>query len=139
WLVALAIDYGGPIALYWLPGKPRLSHATWDVGTAHFAERFQLFVIIALGESIVITGATTASRALDTATVFAFALAFLSTATLWWLYFNYVATILERRLELAEKRTLVARDAYTYLHVTLVAGIILTAVGNELVIAHPTD
>ena len=139
WLVALAIDYSGPIALYWVPGKPRLSASTWEVGSAHFAERFQLFVIIALGESIVITGATTASRALDTATVFAFALAFLSTAALWWLYFNYVATILQRRLELATERTLVARDAYTYLHVALVAGIILTAVGNELVIAHPTD
>jgi low temperature requirement protein LtrA len=139
WLAALVIDYSGPLALYRVPGRPRLSHATWTVESSHFAERFQLFVIIALGESIVITGATAAGRTLDTATVVALSLAFASTAALWWLYFNYVATILQRRLELAEKRTLVARDAYTYLHVFVVAGVILTAVGNELVIAHPTD
>jgi low temperature requirement protein LtrA len=108
------------------------------VGTEHFAERFQLFVIIALGESIVITGATTAGFELTTARVVAFALAFLVTAALWWLYFNLVATIAERRLALAENRTVVARDAYTYLHVLIVAGILLTAVGDEIVIAHPT-
>ncbi|TMC67857.1 MAG: low temperature requirement protein A, partial [Chloroflexi bacterium] len=62
-------------------------------------------------------------------------------AALWWLYFSYVAKIAERRLELASapERTRLARDAYTYLHVLMVAGVIVTAVGNELVIAHPID
>src|SRR6266508_2056856 len=50
WLAALAIDYSGPLVLYRVPGRPRLSHSSWDVETAHFAERFQLFMIIALGE-----------------------------------------------------------------------------------------
>src|SRR5215207_2045851 len=139
WLAALAVDYGAPLVTFWLPGRPRLSPEVWNVGTEHFAERFQLFIIIALGESIVITGATTAELALTTATVAAFALAFLATAALWWLYFNLVATIAQRRLAQAENRTLLARDAYTYLHVVIVAGIILTAVGDELVIAHPTE
>jgi low temperature requirement protein LtrA len=139
WLAALAIDYSAPLVLYWLPGRPRLASATWDVETAHFAERFQLFMIIALGESIVLTGATTAELDLDSARVVAFGLAFLGTAALWWLYFNYVARIAERRLELAPDRTRLARDAYTYLHVLMVAGVIVSAVGNELVIAHPTD
>jgi low temperature requirement protein LtrA len=124
---------------YWVPGRPRLRPEIWEVGTSHFAERFQLFIIIALGETIVITGATTAELSLTTARVTAFGLAFLSTAALWWLYFNLVATIAERRLAQAEHRTLLARDAYTYLHVVLVAGILLSAVGDELVIAHPTD
>jgi hypothetical protein len=66
-------------------------------------------------------------------------LAFLATAALWWLYFSLVATIAERRLALAENRTVLARDAYTYLHVVIVAGILLSAVGDELVIAHPSD
>jgi low temperature requirement protein LtrA len=118
----------------------RLTGEAWTVGTAHFAERFQLFIIIALGESIVVTGATTSQLRLDAATLAAFALAFLGTAALWWLYFDYVARIAERRLELAgPRRTLVARDAYTYLHVVMVAGVIVSAVGDELVIAHPTD
>ena len=58
---------------------------------------------------------------------------------MWWLYFNYVARVAERRLELAPDRTRLARDGYTYMHVLLVAGVILAAVGDELVIAHPTD
>jgi low temperature requirement protein LtrA len=76
---------------------------------------------------------------LTTARITALALAFLSTAALWWLYFNLVAAIAERRLAQAEHRTVLARDAYTYLHVAIVAGILLSAVGDELVIAHPTD
>jgi low temperature requirement protein LtrA len=139
WLAALAIDYGAPLVTFWLPGRPRLSPEAWEVGTEHFAERFQLFIIIALGESIVITGTTTAQLKLSTPTVAAFGLAFLAAAALWWLYFNLVATIAERQLANAEKRTLLARDAYTYLHVVIVAGILLTAVGDELVIAHATD
>jgi low temperature requirement protein LtrA len=139
WLAALALDYGAPLVTYWLPGRPRLSAEAWEVGSEHFAERFQLFIIIALGETIVITGATTAELELTTATVAAFGLAFLATAALWWLYFNLVAAIVERRLAESENRTLLARDAYTYLHVLIVAGILLAAVGDELVIAHPTE
>jgi low temperature requirement protein LtrA len=139
WLAALAIDYCAPLVLYWVPGRPRLAASTWDVETAHFAERFQLFMIIALGESIVVTGATTSGLGLDTARVAAFAVAFLGSAALWWLYFDYVARIAQRRLELAPDRTLLARDGYTYLHVVMIAGVILSAVGDELVILHPTE
>jgi low temperature requirement protein LtrA len=139
WLAALAVDYGAPLALYRVPWRPRLTTSDWDVETAHFAERFQLFVIIALGESIVITGATTADLHLDAARVAAFALAFLATAAMWWLYFNFVAGIAQRRLATALDRTQLARDGYTYLHVVIVGGVIAAAVGAELVIAHPTD
>ena len=139
WLAALAVDYVAPLVTYWVPGLQRLTPDAWEVGTGHFAERFQLFIIIALGESIVITGATTSGHELTTATVVAFSIAFLITAALWWLYFNLVAAMAERRLAEAEHRTQLARDAYTYLHVVIVAGILLTAVGDELVIAHPKD
>jgi low temperature requirement protein LtrA len=139
WVAALAIDYAAPRALYWIPGRRHLGSSAWQVQVSHFAERFQLFIIIALGESIVITGATTSELDLDAAGLAAFAVAFLGSAALWWLYFNMAARVAERRLELAENRTDLARDAYTYLHVVLVAGIIVTAVGDELVIAHPSD
>jgi low temperature requirement protein LtrA len=139
WCAALAVDYGAPLVLYRVPGRPRLSPSTWALETGHFAERFQLFVIIALGETIVITGATTAELELDAARLVAFAIAFLGTAALWWLYFDYAARVAARRLELSSDSTRLARDAYTYLHVVMVAGIIVSAVGDELVIAHPTD
>ena len=139
WLAALALDYAAPFATFWVPGLPRLGPEAWNVGSGHFAERFQLFIIIALGETIVITGATTSELDLTTARIFALGLAFLATAALWWLYFSLVATIAERRFAMAENRTVLARDAYTYLHVVIVAGILLSAVGDELVIAHPTE
>jgi low temperature requirement protein LtrA len=139
WVAALAVDYGAPLATFWVPGRTRLGGETWDVQVSHFAERFQLFIIIALGESIVITGATTSGLELDAARVAAFAVAFLGSAAMWWLYFNYVARIAERRLELSANRTVLARDAYTYLHVVMVAGVIVAAVGDELAIAHPTE
>ena len=139
WLAALAIDYAGPLVTFWVPALPRVGMGAWEVGSEHFAERFQLFIILALGESVVITGATTADLELTTARVVAFGCAFLATAALWWLYFSLVATITQRRLALAENRTVLARDAFTYLHVLIVAGILLSAVGDELVIAHPTE
>jgi low temperature requirement protein LtrA len=139
WMVALVLDYGAPLVLYWVPGRRHLSSSTWQVGTEHFAERFRLFIIVALGESIVITGATTAELDLEPATFLAFGIAFLGSAALWWLYFNLVATLAQRHLADAEDRTKLARDVYTYLHAGLVAGIIVTAVGDELVIAHPTE
>lgn len=139
WVVALALDYGGPLVTFRVPGLPRVAPEVWEVGTEHFAERFGLFVILALGESIVITGATTAALELDMSRFVALGVAFLLSAALWWLYFTSVARIAQRHLELSEHRTLLARDAYTYLHVVIVAGVIVSAVGDELVIAHPTE
>jgi low temperature requirement protein LtrA len=139
WVVALALDYCAPLVTYWIPGRRRLAPATWNVGTEHFAERFGLFIILALGESIVITGATTSDLDLDAARIIAFIMAFLASAALWWLYFSSVASLGEHYLEVSENRTILARDAYTYLHVVFVAGIILSAVGDELVIAHPME
>jgi low temperature requirement protein LtrA len=139
WLIALAIDYGGPLCTFWVPGLPRIESSAWQIEVSHFAERFQLFVILALGESIVVTGVTTSAEDLDAARLAAFVLAFLGTATMWWVYFNAVSAIAARRLELAANRTRTARDGYTYLHVVLVGGIIVAAVGDELVIAHPNE
>lgn len=140
WLIALAIDYGAPAVTYTVPGMKPMPATSWTVETSHFAERFGLFILLALGETIVVTGLTTSGSSLDLAEIVAFSVAFLSTAAMWWLYFTYVARIAERRLELAgDRRTNMARDAYTFLHIALVAGIIVAAVGDELVIAHPTE
>lgn len=139
WLLALAIDLTAPFLTYHVPGLERMRPETWNVTSEHFSERFQLFVIIALGESIVITGATTAEFELTSDVVAAFVVAFLGSAALWWLYFNRAAERLAGHLERADNRTLVARDIYTYLHIAVIAGIIVAAVGDELLIGHPGD
>ena len=138
WLLAIGIDLSGPAAGYWLPGKGRALTTDWEVDASHFTERFQLFIIIALGESIVVTGATASGFDITAARAFAIAIAFLGSAALWWLYFDYVARIAAVRLELAgDNRGGLARDAFTYIHLLLVAGIIVAAVGDELLIVHP--
>ncbi len=133
------LDYAGPYAGYWNPVHGRSETTDWEIESAHFSERFQLFVIIALGESIVVTGATAAGFDITLARGAAIAVAFLGSAALWWLYFDYVARIAQLRLDKADDRGRLARDAYTYLHIPMIAGIIVTAVGDELVIAHPSE
>ena len=141
WLGALGLDLAGPLAKYWLPGMGTTPMSQWQIEGAHFGERFQLFVIIALGESIVLAGATASDTGLSVDVVAALLLALLSSTALWWLYFGEVAgAVLERiRGATADERGQIGRDIYTYLHLPIVAGIVLVAVADELVIAHPTD
>jgi low temperature requirement protein LtrA len=140
WLGALALDLAAPMARYWLPGMGGTPMSEWQIDGGHFAERFQLFIIIALGESIVLTGVTASSVGLDAAVVVALGVAFVGSTALWWLYFGQVVSSAVRRISatVAEAGQ-IGRNAYTYLHIPIVAGIILTAVGDELVIAHPAD
>jgi low temperature requirement protein LtrA len=141
WLSALGLDLAAPLLTYWLPGVGTTPMSQWQIEGAHFGERFQLFVIIALGESVVLAGATASDTGLSVDVVAALLLAFLSSTALWWLYFGQMAGIvLERiRTATAEERGRIGRDIYTYLHLPIIAGIVLVAVGDELVIAHPTD
>ena len=139
WLTALGIDLAAPLMRYWLPRRGPTPMTEWEIDAGHFAERFQLFVIIVLGESIVLTGATATDVGLTSSVVVALGVAFLSSVALWWLYFGREATSAVRRMAADEAPGRVGRDAYTYLHLPIVAGILLTAVGDELVITHPTE
>ena len=141
WLGALGLDLAAPLVTYWLPGVGATAMSQWQIEGAHFGERYQLFVIIALGESIVVAGATASDTGLRLEVVAALLLALLSSTALWWLYFGQVArrVLAEIRAAPPEQRGKIGRDIYTYLHLPIVAGIVLVAVGDELVIAHPTD
>jgi low temperature requirement protein LtrA len=139
WIVALVLDYAGPYTGYWNPLHGRSVTTEWEIESSHFSERFQLFVIIALGESIVVTGLTAAGFDITLARGAAITVAFLGSAALWWLYFDYVARIAQVRLDKADDKGRLARDAYTYLHIPMIAGIIVTAVGDKLVIEHPSE
>ena len=137
WLTALAIDFFAPWVRFWVPGLGSSAVSDWSVDPAHIAERCGLFVIIALGESVIMTGATFAELQWDPYNTAGFAAAFIGTVAMWWVYF---ATTAEEASELFERRTdpgTLARAAYTYAHIPIIAGVILTAVGDELVLAHP--
>jgi low temperature requirement protein LtrA len=139
WLAALGLDLAAPLVMFWLPGFGSTPTSQWQIDGPHFAERFQLFVIIALGESIVLAGVTASDTSLGGAYLVALGLAFVSSTALWWLYFGHVATSVAERIAGAAPTQAgrIGRDVYTYLHLPIVAGIVLAAVGDELVIAHP--
>lgn len=138
WGVALTIEYISPAARFWTPGLGFSSVEAWAVEGGHMAERCAGFIIIALGEAVVVNGATFADLTWTTENVSAFLSAFVGSIAMWWIYFHKGA---EAGSELISKSTdsgRVARLAYTYLHLPIVGGIILSAVADELVLKHPT-
>lgn len=138
WVVALVIEYISPSLGFWTPGLGASTTSDWDVEGGHLAERCALFVIIALGESVLVTGATFGKLAWTPVSVAAFLVAFVGSVAMWWIYFNIGAERGSRQIAAAEDPGRLARLVYTYLHLPLVAGIIVAAVGDELVLAHPT-
>jgi low temperature requirement protein LtrA len=127
WTAALAIDYAGPA---WLTRK-RL-RGLQEVAVAHFAERYGLFVIICLGESVIAIGS--GARPLTAGRVEAVVLCLAIMVAMWWAYFDELAEAAEQRLREHEDAVLAAADAYSYIHVLIVAGIIVFAVGARLLV-----
>ncbi len=137
WGIAIAIELASPALGFWLPGHGRSTTSDWDVDGGHMAERCALFIIIALGESLLIIGATLGDLPWTPAPLAAFVVAFIGSAAMWWIYFDTGAARGSRRIAASKDPGRLARLAYTYLHLPIVAGIIVAAVGDELVLAHP--
>jgi len=137
WAVALGIEYISAAVRFWIPKYGASSIEDWAVEGGHMAERCAGFIIIALGESIVVTGATFADLAWTAETVSAFASAFIGSLAMWWIYFHRGAEAGSELISKSSEPGRLARLAYTYLHMPIVAGIILSAVADELVLQHP--
>ena len=137
WSVALGIELIAPAFYFWVPGLGRSAIVDWNIDGAHMAERCALFVIIALGESLLITGATFAELEWSATTVLAMLIAVLGTIAMWWVYFDTGAERAQHRIVHANDPGRQGRLAYTYLHLPIVAGIIVCAVADELVLMHP--
>ena len=138
WAVALAIEYVSPSLGFRVPGLGKSSAYEWKVSGHHIAERCGLFIIIALGESILVTGATLSNLPWTAPTVTAFVVSVIGSIAMWWLYFDTASEFGSRRISASENPGALARLAYTYLHLFLVAGIIVTAAADEFVLAHPS-
>lgn len=137
WLVALAIDYRAPAVGFRVPGLGRSDTRDWDVEGQHLAERCQLFMIVAFGESILATGATFADKEPTTVTVVSLAVAFAGNVALWWVYFDRAADRAADTIARHHDPGRLGRTAYTYLHVPMVAGVLVTAVGDTLALGDP--
>ena len=111
--------------------------ADWIVEGGHMAERCAGFIIIALGESVVVTGATFADAAWTATAIAAVLVALLGAIAMWWVYFHIGAEAGSEHISKAEDTGRFARLAYTYLHLPIVAGIVVSAVGDELLLADP--
>lgn len=132
WVGALALEVGATL----LAGRGR-----FQVEPAHFAERHGLIVIIVLGEAIIAVGLAAAGHDRDAALAAALAAGLAGAVVLWWSYFDWVAAAAERRLRVTplEARGRMARDLYTFLHLPIVAGVILYAVAAKKAVAHPLE
>jgi low temperature requirement protein LtrA len=137
WGAALILEYVSPAVRFWVPGLGASTVEDWMVEGGHMAERCALFIIIALGESIVVTGATFAELDWSGANIAAFASAFVGTVAMWAVYFNRGAEAGSEVISQSAQSGLMARSAYTYLHMPIVAGIIVSAVADEIVLKHP--
>jgi len=138
WIVALLIEYVAPSAGFWTPRIGASRTVEWDVEGGHMAERSALFIIIALGESVLETGATFSELQPTLGVVVAFLASFGGTVAMWWIYFNIGAESAKQQIAASADPGRIARVAYTYSPVLLVAGIIVTAVADELTLGHPT-
>jgi len=129
WIVAVALDVGGPLVR---------GVTGWRLNPHHFAERHGLIIIIALGESIVAVGVGFTGEELTASVIACAVLGTAVASSLWWAYFDVVAPVAARRLaaRTGVDRARNARDSYTYLHLPMVAGIVLFALGVKKTLEH---
>jgi len=139
WLAAVVSVY----AVLWLgfpvPGLGRSRTTDYTIAGEHMADRCQLFVILALGESILVTGAEFGDLSVSAANVTAFVVAFAGSVALWWIYFDRAEAAGRRAIASAGDPGRLALSAYTFAHIPMVAGIIAAAAADELAISHPID
>ena len=140
WLAAVGVDILGGLAGFWTPGLGRSSTRDWTIEGSHFAERCQGFILIALGESIVVIGATLSRlRSVTVQEAAAFLAAFVGSVGLWWLYFHRSADAGAQVIAESADPGRMGRSAYHLIHPVMVAGIIVVAAGDQLVLDRPGE
>ena len=136
WLGAVSVDLAGGLVGFATPWLGRSRTSDWTIEGGHFAERCQGFILIALGESIVIIGTTLAGvKSVTPAAVTGFVVAFATSVTLWWLYFDQSAEAAAEKIAHSDDPGRLGRSAYHLIHPVMVAGIIVTAAADEKVLS----
>jgi low temperature requirement protein LtrA len=138
WVCAVAVDVLGGVFMLYVPGLGRSTTREWDIEGSHLAERCQSFVMIALGESIVVIGAGLAAHAsISMVELAALAIAFTGAVAIWWIYFERSAAEAARVLAASPDPGRLGRAAYAWIHPVMIGGIIAIAAGDRGVLADP--
>jgi low temperature requirement protein LtrA len=138
WVLAVGVDLAGGAVGFYTPWLGRSHTSDWTIEGGHFAERCQAFILIALGESIVIIGATLSGEKSVTASgVTAFVVAFAGSVAMWWLYFDQSAAAAAQVIARSPDPGRLGRSAYHFIHPVMVAGIIVSAAADEKILADP--
>lgn len=138
-MLALALEVLGTLRGFPLPMMGPMDMSRWDLSGAHIAERSALFVLIALGEGLLVTGFAFVELDLSVEATTAIVLAFASAAAMWWIYFDHGERIGAEAMEDSDAPGLLARTAYTFVHLLVIGGIVLTGVGDKELLGHPHD
>jgi low temperature requirement protein LtrA len=138
WILALVLDLGAPMHGFTLPGLGGTPIEDWTLSGGHLAERCQLVLLIAIGESVLAVGGTFSEAHASVSVVAAFVVGFVLTVSLWWIYFVRHAEAAARTIATAATNAArIGRAGYAYAHAVMVGGVIVVAVAIDLAIAHP--
>jgi low temperature requirement protein LtrA len=138
WAVSILIDLVGAAVGFYLPGVGRSATTEWTISGSHFAERCQAFVLIALGESIIVIGSLLKLDSPSGHDLAAFAAAFVGAVGLWWVYFDRAAEDSARVIESSSDPGRLARNAFHWVHPLIIGGIIVVAAADKKVLDDPT-
>ena len=137
WAAALGLELIGTMLGYPVPGLGRVKIASWNVSGPHIAERTALFVLIAMGEGLLVTGFAFVAMESSAEGVIAMIAAFVAAASAWWIYFDHGERIGAEAIEAADEPGRLVRTAYTWIHLPIIAGIVLLSVGDKAALGHP--
>ncbi|WP_164743432.1 low temperature requirement protein A [Microbacterium sulfonylureivorans] len=139
WAAALGLELLGTVLGFPVPRHGRVLIGAWDLSGPHIAERTALFVLITLGEGLLVTGFAFVAKESSPASIAAMATAFVAAAATWWIYFDHGERIGSEVIEASDEPGRVARTAYTWIHLAIIAGLVLLSVGDKESLSHPHE
>ncbi|WP_144719166.1 low temperature requirement protein A [Agrococcus jejuensis] len=139
WCAALVVDYVSASTGFRTPGLGAAPIERWDLTGPHIAERAALFVLIALGESFLVTGFAFVAKETSVASVVTMISAFVAAAAMWWIYFDHGERMGSEAIARSKAPGRLARTAYTYVHLAVIAGIVVMSVADKEMLSHPDE
>ncbi len=139
WAAALGVELLGTVIGFRVPGWDRVELGAWDVSGPHIADRTSLFVLIALGEGLLVTGLAFVDQESSPESIVAMVTAFVAAAATWGIYFDHGERIGSETIEESDEPARLARTAYTWIHLAIVGGIVLLSVGDKESLGHPHE